>query len=119
MSWLAELRQRKVFRVAAAYAVVAWLLVQVASVVLPALNLPSWTVTFTTVLLILGFPVALLLAWSFEIVRGRAQPPAAVAEPAGAPLVARSVLVLPFVNMSEDAAQTHFADGLVEDLTTR
>jgi len=118
MSWVAELRERKVFRVAAAYAVVAWLLVQVASVVLPALNLPPWTVTFTTVLLILGFPVALLLAWSFDIVRDRGQPAAAVASP-GTVLVARSVLVLPFVNMSEDAAQTHCADGIVEDLTTR
>ena len=56
MAWLAELKKRKVFRVAAAYAVVGWLLVQVASVFLPALNLPPWTVTFTTVLLLLGFP---------------------------------------------------------------
>jgi TolB-like protein len=116
MSWLAELRKRKVFRVAAAYAVVGWLLVQVVSVVLPALNLPAWTVTFTTMLLLLGFPVALVLAWSFEIVRDRAPPTA------GRPAVAtqaRSVVVLPFTNMTDDAAQTHFADGLVEDLTTR
>ena len=71
MAWLAELRKRKVFRVAAAYAVVGWLLVQVVAVVLPALNLPPWTVTFTTVLLLLGFPIALVLAWSFDIVRDR------------------------------------------------
>jgi hypothetical protein len=69
MGLLAELRQRKVFRVAAAYAVVAWLLIQVASAVLPALKLPEWTVTFTTILLLLGFPVALVLAWSFDVVR--------------------------------------------------
>ena len=78
MAWLAELRKRKVFRVAAAYAVVAWLLVQVAAVVLPALNLPPWTVTFTTVLLLLGFPVALVLAWSFDIVRDRRDPGSSV-----------------------------------------
>jgi eukaryotic-like serine/threonine-protein kinase len=115
MSWLAELRKRKVFRVAAAYAVVAWLLVQVVSVVLPALNLPPWTVTFTTVLLMLGFPVAVALAWSFDVVRDRGMGAAAPATR----VQANSVVVLPFTNMSEDAAQTHFADGIVEDLTTR
>ena len=118
MAWLAELKKRKVFRVAAAYAVVGWLLVQVVAVVLPALNLPAWTVTFTTVLLLLGFPVALLLAWSFDIVRDRGGSAAAGETGAIAP-VPRSVVVLPFANMSEEAAQTHFADGLVEDLTTR
>jgi len=118
MTWIAELRKRKVFRVAAAYAVVAWLLVQVASVVLPALHLPPWTVTFTTVLLLLGFPVALALAWSFDIVRDR-DGDAAAAQGRASAVVPGSVLVLPFVNMSEDAAQTHFANGIVEDLTTR
>ena len=120
MSWLAELKKRKVFRVAAAYAVVGWLLVQVASVVLPALHLPSWTLTFTTVLLILGFPVALLLAWSFDVVRDPgSKAPEAAALQAAPDLAPRSVVVLPFANMSEDVAQTHFADGIVEDLTTR
>lgn len=120
MSWLAELRKRKVFRVAAAYAVVGWLLVQVASVMLPALHLPPWTVTFTTVLLILGFPVALALAWSFDVVRDPGDK-VADAAPVQATLdvAPSSVVVLPFANMSEDAAQTHFADGIVEDLTTR
>lgn len=113
MSLIAELRQRKVFRVAAAYAVVAWLLVQVASVVLPALNLPGWTLTFTTILLAIGFPVALVLAWAFEIVRDRGTAAAAVPGPA------RSVVVLPFANLSDDPALGHFADGLVEDLVTR
>ncbi len=118
MSWLAELRKRKVFRVAAAYAVVAWLLVQVASVVLPALHLPPWTITFTTVLLMLGFPVAVALAWSFDVVRDRGTDTATPGPPATR-VQANSVVVLPFTNMSEDAAQTHFADGIVEDLTTR
>jgi hypothetical protein len=56
MPLLTELKERKVFRVAAAYAVVAWLLIQVASAVLPALRLPDWTVTFTTMLRLLGTP---------------------------------------------------------------
>ena len=118
MAWLAELKKRKVFRVAAAYAVVGWLLVQVVAVVLPALNLPPWTITFTTVLLLLGFPIALVLAWSFDIVRDRgATPSAATGLPTS--VQPRSIVVLPFANMSEDAAQRHFADGIVEDLTTR
>ena len=118
MAWLAELKKRKVFRVAAAYAVVGWLLVQVVAVVLPALNLPPWTITFTTVLLLLGFPIALVLAWSFDIVRDRgAAQDAAGGMPAG--IQPRSIVVLPFANMSDDAAQKHFADGIVEDLTTR
>jgi TolB-like protein len=118
MAWLAELKKRKVFRVAAAYAVVGWLLVRVASVFLPALNLPPWTVTFTTVLLLLGFPIALVLAWSFDVVRDRGvTPPATAGLPTS--VQPRSIVVLPFTNMSEDAAQKHFADGIVEDLTTR
>jgi len=64
---LEELKKRKVFRVAAVYAVVAWLLIQVADVVLPALQLPPWTVTFITVLFILGLPIAVILAWAYEV----------------------------------------------------
>ncbi|MCB1672326.1 MAG: hypothetical protein R3F41_06235 [Gammaproteobacteria bacterium] len=54
-SFFQELKRRKVFRVAAVYAVVAWLLVQVADTVMPALQMPEWTVSFVTVLLMLGF----------------------------------------------------------------
>jgi hypothetical protein len=80
MSLLSELKHRKVFRVAAAYLVVGWLLIQVASTVLPALRLPDWTITFATVLVLLGFPVALLLGWSFDVVRSG---PGLGREPAG------------------------------------
>ena len=62
-----ELRRRNVFKVAGAYALLAWLLVQVASAVFPSLLLPGWTVTLVTVLLIIGFPVAILLAWAYEL----------------------------------------------------
>lgn len=62
-----ELKKRKVFRVAGAYVIVAWLLVQVADIFFPALNLPDWTVTLVAGLVILGFPVAVLLAWAYEI----------------------------------------------------
>ena len=67
MSLFAELKRRNVFRVGAVYVIVAWLLIQVADTVFPALGLPDWTVTFVIAVLGLGFPVALLFAWAFEI----------------------------------------------------
>jgi hypothetical protein len=67
MSFFDELRRRSVFRVAATYAIVAWLLIQIAVAVFPTLQLPSWTATLVTVLLIIGFPIALVLAWAYEL----------------------------------------------------
>jgi len=67
MSLIAELKRRNVFRVGVAYAIVAWLLVEVASVVLPALHLPEWTLTLLVVFVVTGFPLALILAWAFEL----------------------------------------------------
>lgn len=62
-----ELKRRKVFRVGGVYVVAAWVLIQVADTVMPALQMPDWTVSFVTVLLALGLPVALVLAWAYEI----------------------------------------------------
>ena len=62
-----ELKRRNVVRVAIAYAVVAWLSIEVSSTTFPMLNLPEWAATLVTVLLIIGFPVALILAWAFEL----------------------------------------------------
>ena len=67
MSFLAELRRRNVFKVGGAYAVVAWLLAQVVADVFPLLQLPIWTSTFVIALLLIGFPIALVLAWAFEV----------------------------------------------------
>ena len=66
-SFFAELKRRNVYRVAVAYAVVAWLLIQIATQVFPFFEIPSWAVRLVVVLLILGFPVALILSWVFEI----------------------------------------------------
>ncbi len=66
-SLFTELRRRNVFKVGAAYAIVAWLLVQVVDVVLPALQMPEWTISFVTVLLTIGFPITLIMAWAFEM----------------------------------------------------
>jgi Tol biopolymer transport system component len=66
-AYLLELRRRKVYRVAALYAAVAFVIWQVAAVLVPALLLPPWMLTLVVVLAILGFPVAVMLAWAFEI----------------------------------------------------
>ena len=62
-----KLKRHKIFRVAVVYAIVAWVLMQISSDVLPALQTPQWAVSFVTVLLLLGFPIALVLAWAFEL----------------------------------------------------
>ncbi|HRP34894.1 MAG TPA: tetratricopeptide repeat protein [Gammaproteobacteria bacterium] len=63
----AELKRRNVVRVAAAYAVIAWLLIEVSDTIFPRLGLPEWTVTLVIALLLLGLPLALFLAWAFEL----------------------------------------------------
>src|ERR1041385_1205284 len=66
-NFFAELKRRNVYKVAVAYAVVGWLLVQVATQVFPFFEIPNWAVRLVVLLLILGFPVALVLSWAFEI----------------------------------------------------
>lgn len=67
MSFWGELQRRNVFRVAAAYAVVAWLLIQVASIVLPAFGFPAWALQTLLVFVVLGFFVTIALAWIYEL----------------------------------------------------
>jgi TolB-like protein len=67
MSFFDELKRRNVFRVAIAYGIAAWLLIEVTTTTFPMLRLPEWTATFVTVLLMIGFPVALIFAWAFEL----------------------------------------------------
>lgn len=128
-----ELKRRKVIRVALAYALVAWIVVEVSSVLLPTLLLPEWSLRLVTVLALLGFPVALVLAWVFELTpegarfeqsSGRAAPEAQLPEErsaAAAPLsppgdTRRSIVVLPFANLSDEASQGFFSDGMTEEI---
>jgi hypothetical protein len=62
-----ELKRRNVYKVAIAYAVVAWLLMQIATQVFPFLEIPNWAIRLVIMLLALGFPIALILAWAFEL----------------------------------------------------
>jgi adenylate cyclase len=146
-SLFAQLRRRNVFKVAVAYVVVAWLLIQAATTVLPNLGLPPWTSTLVIVLVALGFPIALVFAWAHSLPLQdeptiSAEPaeratteslPSATSAEASASIAVDvttgerddaerenrpSVAVLPFLNMIGDPAQEYFADGMTEDLIT-
>ncbi len=67
MFFIDELKRRNVFRVAIAYVILAWLLLQVSATLVPALHLPEWFQSAVALLLILGFPLALFFAWAFEL----------------------------------------------------
>jgi TolB-like protein len=66
INFFAELKRRNVYKVAVAYAVVAWLLMQIASQIFPFFEIPNWAVRLVVLLLIVGFPIALIIAWAFE-----------------------------------------------------
>jgi hypothetical protein len=66
-NFFAELKRRNVYKVAVAYGVVGWLVMQVAATIVPALHLPGAITTAVVVLVLLGFPIALVLAWAFEM----------------------------------------------------
>src|SRR6516165_8156082 len=66
-NFFAELKRRNVYKVAVAYAVVAWLVIQVASIVLPTFHAPEWTLQVVIALVVIGFPAALVCSWAFEI----------------------------------------------------
>src|SRR2546427_9992669 len=65
-NFFSELKRRNVYKVAVAYAIVAWLLVQVATQVFPFLEIPNWVVRLVIALVVIGFPIALVIAWAFE-----------------------------------------------------
>lgn len=157
-----ELKRRNVFRVGAAYAVLSWLVLQVGAVLAPILGLPEVVLSFVIFALVLGLPMALLLAWAWELTPDglkratEVAPDASVTEKTGRKinrlttgilvaviallLVDRfllpggddntrtasdvtlgdrsydSIAVLPFVNMSDDAGQEFFSDGISEEL---
>ena len=66
-NFFAELKRRNVYKVAIAYAVVGWLLIQVATQVFPFFEIPNWGVRLVVLIIAIGFPIALIIAWAFEL----------------------------------------------------
>ena len=111
----AELLRRRVYPVVVAYAVVAWILLQVGEVTFGPLGLPDWVMTALVVLVIAGFPVAAVLAWMFDIKPSgihRTAPSAQDKETDALP----SIAVLPFVDMSSEQDQAYFCEGIAEEI---
>ncbi len=124
-NFLAELKRRKVYRVAIAYAVAGWLVIQIATQVFPFLAIPDWAIRLVIALFVAGFPLALVLAWAFDITpegvkRTEDLPPAPTAsvplEATRPPIPEKSIAVLPFENLSADQANEFFADGIQDDV---
>jgi adenylate cyclase len=152
-NFFVELQRRNVYRVAVAYGVVSWLLVQVATQVFPFFDIPAWAVRMVIVVLLLGFPVALVIAWIYDLTpeglqrtdeiaprqslsrhTGRKMDFAIIGvllaviafmawqhfrpgkSAAGTELPAKSIAILPFVDMSQSRDQEYLSDGITEQI---
>jgi len=121
----AELKRRRVFRVMAVYGVVGFVLLQVVDLAVPALLLPEWTYRLVALILLIGFPVAIVLAWAFDVTPGGVKKtgdaaPGEIERIIRAPRSARwpagvaalvGAAVLPFDNMSGDEAEAARLDA--------
>jgi TolB-like protein/cytochrome c-type biogenesis protein CcmH/NrfG len=142
-----EVKRRKVYRVAVAYIIAAGGIIQLASAAFPAWELPNWSLRLVIVLLLIGFPIALILAWAFDVTSQGIKATPAPAAPgshlrrniimlvatgiiisaaagffllprAAAHKIDKSIAVLPFENLSDEKENAYFADGVQDDILT-
>jgi TolB-like protein/Flp pilus assembly protein TadD len=142
-----ELQRRKVYRVAAAYIIAAGFIIQIGSAVFPAWELPNWALRLVVVLLLIGFPIALILAWAYDVTAQGIRATPVVSAPgthrrrnlilliatgvivsaaagffllprASARKIDKSIAVLPFQNLSDEKENAYFADGMQDDILT-
>ena len=140
-----ELQRRKVYRVAVAYIIAAGFIIQIGSAVFPAWELPNWTLRLVVVFSLVGFPIALILAWAYDVtpqgIQVTKSPPGAhrrrniitltavglaISVVAGFFLfprasgrhVEKSIAVLPFQSLSDEKENAYFADGMQDDILT-
>src|SRR5881227_4279313 len=137
-----ELQRRKVYRVAAAYIIAAGFIIQIGSAVFPAWELPNWTLRLVVVLLLMGFPIALILAWAYDVTpQGIRITPGShrrrnllmliasgiiisagagffLLPRASAHKIDKSIAVLPFQSLSDEKENAYFADGMQDDILT-
>src|SRR5580765_677788 len=141
-----ELQRRKVFRVAAAYVIAAGFIIQIGSAVIPAWELPNWTLRLVIVLLLVGFPVALILAWAYDVTPQGIQATPKVPgghrrrniillvavgviisiaagffllPRASARKIDKSIAVLPFQNLRAEKENAYFAEGIQNEILTK
>ena len=111
-----ELKRRHVYTVIATYAVVSWILLQIGEVTFGPLHLPEWVMSRLIVLVIIGFPIVVVLAWFFDLTRKgiRLTPKLTLysAEEGDRP----SIAVLPFADMSPERDQGYFCEGVAEEI---
>src|SRR5256886_24658 len=137
-----ELQRRKVYRIAAAYIIAAGFIIQIGSAVFPAWELPNWTLRLVVVLLLMGFPIALILAWAYDVTpQGIRVTPGShrrrnllmligsgmiisagagffLLPRASARKIDKSIAVLPFQSLSDEKENAYFADGMQDDILT-
>src|SRR5215813_7776374 len=142
-----EVKRRKVYRVAAAYIIAAGGIIQLASATFPAWELPNWSLRLVILLLLVGFPIALILAWAFDITPQGIRATPEITAPrtrrrrnivmliatgvvisaatgffllprVAAHKVDKSIAVLPFENLSDEKENAYFADGIQDDVLT-
>ena len=123
-NFFAELKRRRVYSVAVTYAVVGWLLIQVATQVFPPFEIPNWAERLVIVVVIVGFPIALVFAWIYDftrhgIVRTEETEPERASEVAQLVSSAeKSIAVLPFKDLSTGHDRDYLGEGIAEEILT-